>query len=94
MWEIIMIGKISKNLFISTDFPSTPRYLFKFYSDETIKKLNENIFQMDEQIARALILHQLLGTRISDTLTLKTDCLSIRENRYFITNRAGKINHI
>lgn len=26
-----------KNLFISTDFPSTPRYLFKFYSDETIK---------------------------------------------------------
>ena len=35
-----------KNLFISTDFPSTPRYLFKFYSDETIKKLNENIFQM------------------------------------------------
>ena len=73
-----------KNLFISTDFPSTPRYLFKFYSDETIKKLNENIFQMDEQIARALILHQLLGTRISDTLTLKTDCLSIRENRYFI----------
>ena len=73
-----------KNLFISTDFPSTPRYLFKFYSDETIKRLNENIFQMDEQIARALILHQLLGTRISDTLTLKTDCLSIRENRYFI----------
>ena len=73
-----------KSLFISTDFPSTPRYLFKFYSDETIKKLNENIFQMDEQIARALILHQLLGTRISDTLTLKTDCLSIRENRYFI----------
>lgn len=30
-----------KNLFISTDFPSTPRYLFKFYSDETVKKLNE-----------------------------------------------------
>lgn len=34
-----------KNLFISTDFPSTPRYLFKFYSDETIKKLNEYIFR-------------------------------------------------
>lgn len=73
-----------KCLFINNDFPSTPRYLFRFYSDETIKRLNEYIFQMDEQIARALILHQLLGTRISDTLTLKTDCLSIRENRYFI----------
>ena len=44
----------------------------------------QDIKKMDEQIARALILHQLLGTRISDTLTLKTDCLSIRENRYFI----------
>lgn len=32
-----------KNLFISTDFPSTPRYLFKFYSDETIKKLKNDI---------------------------------------------------
>ena len=73
-----------KCLFINNDFPSTPRYLFRFYSDSTIKRLNEYIFRMDEQIARALILHQLLGTRISDTLTLKTDCLSIRENRYFI----------
>ena len=51
----------------------------------------KNIFQMDEQIARALILHQLLGTRISDTLTLKTDCLSIRENRYFIRIETSKI---
>ena len=39
---------------------------------------------MDEQIFRALIIHQLLGTRISDTLTLKTDFLSMRNNRYFI----------
>ena len=43
--------------------------------------VNEHIFKMDEQICRALIIHQLLGTRISDTLTLKTDCLSMRNNR-------------
>ena len=55
-----------------------------FYSDAEIKRLNEHIFKMDEQICRALIIHQLLGTRISDTLTLKTDCLSMRNNRYFI----------
>ena len=59
-------------------------YVFKFYSDAEIKRLNEHIFKMDEQICRALIIHQLLGTRISDTLTLKTDCLSMRNNRYFI----------
>lgn len=73
-----------KELFLNNDFPSTPRYQFKFYSDETIKKLNSYIFKMDEQISRALIIHQLLGTRISDTLTLKTDCLQKKEDRYFI----------
>ena len=71
-------------LFLSNDFPSTPRHLFKFYSDAEIKRLNEHIFKMDEQICWALIIHQLLGTRISDTLTLKPDCLSMREGRYFI----------
>lgn len=72
------------NIFLNNDFPSTPRYLFKFYSDAEIKRLNEHIFKMDEQICRALIIHQLLGTRISDTLTLKTDCLSNRKEHYFI----------
>lgn len=71
-------------LFLNNDFPSTPRYLFKFYSDAEIKRLNEHIFKMDEQICRAFIIHQLLGTRISDTLTLKTDCLSNRGGNYFI----------
>ena len=68
-------------LFLSNDFPSTPRHVFKFYSDAEIKRLNEHIFKMDEQICRALIIHQLLGTRISDTLTLKTDCLSMRNKK-------------
>lgn len=82
------VGCLNENqclceLFLNNDFPSTPRYLFKFYSDAEIKRLNEHIFKMDEQICRALIIHQLLGTRISDTLTLKTDCLSKREGRYF-----------
>ncbi|MDD3417746.1 MAG: site-specific integrase [Lachnospiraceae bacterium] len=71
-------------LFLSDDFPISPKYNFRFYSDEEIKRLNEHILKMDEQISRALIIHQLLGTRISDTLTLKTDCLSKRENRYFV----------
>lgn len=72
------------DIFLNNDFPNTPRYLFKFYSDAEIKRLNEHIFKMDEQICRALVIHQLLGTRISDTLTLKIDCLSKREGRYFI----------
>lgn len=73
-----------QKLFLNNDFPSTPRYIFKFYTDAEIKRLNSYIFNMDEQIARALVIHQLLGTRISDTLTLKVDCLQKREGRYFI----------
>ena len=43
------------------------------------KRLNAEITQMDVQIARCLLIHQMLGTRISDTLTLRPDCLT-REN--------------
>lgn len=75
---------VMKELFLPHDFPSSPRYLFKFYTDAEIKRLNAHIFKMDEQISRALIIHQLLGTRISDTLTLHIDCLSKREGRYFV----------
>lgn len=71
-------------LFLTNDFPSTPKYQFKFYTDAEIKRLNEHIIKMDEQICRAFMIHQLLGTRISDTLTLKMDCMSLRENRYFV----------
>ena len=71
-------------LFLNNDFPSTPKYQFKFYTDATIKRLNTHIFKMDEQIARALIIHQLLGTRISDTLTLRMNCLREKEGRYFV----------
>ena len=44
---------------------------------------------MDEQIARALIIHQMLGTRISDTLTLTVDCLYIKKQRHMV-----KINSV
>lgn len=63
------------NLFLSRDIPPTLRAPFKTYSDSELKRLNAEIVKMDEQIARLLIIHQMLGTRISDTLTLQTDCL-------------------
>lgn len=73
-----------QELFLPTDFPSIPKYQFKFYTDSEIKRLNAYIFQMDEQIARALIIHQMLGTRISDTFTLRTDCLSVKRGKHFV----------
>ena len=75
------IGKIYnaphlESLFINTDIPPELDPEFKVYSDGEMKRLMDCITKLDEQIARCMVIHQMLGTRISDTLTLKTDCLS------------------
>ncbi len=82
------VGKVIEKpglgkLFIKQDMPKAPEVLFKTFSDDEIKRLNQYIVNMEEQTARALILHQMLGGRISDTLTLRTDCL-YQENGHYI----------
>ena len=65
-----------EKLFINTDIPQEIQPEFKVYSDNELKRLNEQITKLDEQITRCMVIHQMLGTRISDTLTLQRDCLS------------------
>lgn len=91
------VGKITGNpkleeLFLSTDLPKQPRRIYRTYSDEEIARLNSHIIKMDEQIARALIIHQLLGTRISDTLTFETDCIYKKGEQYIIKIYQPKTN--
>lgn len=62
-------------LFLNRDIPPARQPEFRVYSDDELQRLNAGIVKMDEQIARAMVIHQMLGTRISDTLTLQTDCL-------------------
>ncbi len=62
-------------LFFEDDFPKPPTKLYKVYSNNEMQRLNAAIVEGDVQIARALMLHQMLGTRISETLTLKRDAL-------------------
>lgn len=74
------VGKICgypqlETLILTRDIPPTPKAEFKSYSDEELKRLNAFLVKMDKQTARLMIIHQMLGTRISDTLTLRTDCL-------------------
>ena len=64
-----------QGLFLTRDIPPTRKAEFKTYSDAELMRLNAEIVKMDEQTARLMIIHQMLGTRISDTLTLETDCL-------------------
>lgn len=88
------VGKVIGNpklekLFVKQDMPKMPEVVFKTYSDEEIRRLNYYIVNMEEQVARALILHQVLGRRISDTLTLQTDCL-YQGNGHYIVRISGK----
>ena len=74
------IGKVCgysnlRLLFLNRDIPPARQPEFKVYSDSELQRLNAGIVKLDEQIARAMVIHQMLGTRISDTLTLQTDCL-------------------
>ena len=77
-------------LFLNRDLPPTPKTAFKAYSDAELKRLNAEIVQMDEQMARFMIIHQMLGTRISDTLTLQTDCLVQKDEEWLIRIRQMK----
>ena len=76
----ITMGKIFENesiekLFFEGDIVNDIDYLFKVYTDGEIRRLNAAIVKDNVQIARVLFLQQLLGTRISEILTLKRDSI-------------------
>lgn len=89
------IGKVCgypnlESLFLTRDIPPTPKAEFKAYSDSELKRLNAALVKLDEQIARLMIIHQMLGTRISDTLTLEPDCLYEKDGVTIIRIRQMK----
>lgn len=84
LWKIkrvlAVIGKLYEwnhleHLFSRSDIPKVVLPEFDSYSDEEIRNLNKGIIKLQEQMARCMMIHQMLGTRISDTLTLRRDCL-------------------
>ena len=72
------------NLFLLSDIPKQAEKLYKSYSDAELTRLNKAIVDADVQVARALILHQMLGTRISDTLTLLQDCVYEKDGKMMV----------
>ena len=67
------------SLFYIDDIGNEPVRIYKVYSDAELVRLNKAIVEMDAQVARALTLHQLLGTRISETLSLKQSAVRLGE---------------
>jgi integrase len=73
--SLVYERKELQTLFFVDDIPTEPYRLYKYYSDEEFKRLVNAIVDMDVQVGRMLMLHILLGTRISEALTLEQDCL-------------------
>ena len=74
------IGKINGydqliGIILQREVPKRIKAIYRAYSDAELVRLNAAIAELDEQIARLLVIHQMLGTRISDTLTLERGCL-------------------
>lgn len=89
------IGKINEDfrlqgIFINQDIPSSPKCKFETYTENELKTWIEMIKYMEEQHARALLLHILLGTRISEILLLPQDCISEREGRWWVHLKSQK----
>lgn len=72
--------KTLSRLFLPQDFNKGALTIYRFYSDTEIKKLNQAFKLLPEQYGRAIILHEILGCRISETLSLTSDCIFTDEN--------------
>lgn len=73
-----------EKLIIADDISMHRKHIkFKVFSNDEIKRFNTIISILDEQTARILLIHQLTGNRINETLSLKRNCL-IEKNRKFV----------
>ena len=85
-----MVGRIYEkdtlvHLFLPDDLPPHERPAFPaVYSDGELLRLNGEIRKMQEQIVRVIMLQQILANRISETLTLKQDCLVRRSGHWMV----------
>lgn len=80
-------------LFCPEDIPKNNIPLYRFYTDSEIKRLNEGFKTLDPQTGRLMILHEILGCRISETLTLRTDCIEEAEDgRLYVNIKQLKVN--
>lgn len=66
-------------LFYWGDIPAKKGVLYKVYSDNELKTINTNLTYMGIARARMMVIHQMLGGRISDTLTLPLNCLKEKD---------------
>lgn len=91
--EISMIygyGKV-ENYFVNQEYMKRRTKIERTYTKYEVGRFNNALKTIDEQLARCIILHQLLGTRISDTLLLETNCIKYNNGSPVISVRQPKV---
>ena len=92
--EKVLENPMLGQLFLYSDAPREVKKVFRAYSDAELSRLNKAIIEGDVQVARAWMLHQMLGTRISETLTLRKDSILEHDGRYFLQIYQIKTKHL
>lgn len=69
-----------RGIFLKSDFAKQRRSIYRCYSEEELKRLHDGYRFLDKQTARLLLIHELLGLRISDTLTIKKEDLTFGDH--------------
>lgn len=81
-----------QGIFFNQHILSVAKRKFEVYTEQELETWMEMLKYMEEQHSRALLLHILLGTRISEILILLQDCVSERDGKWWIKLTAQKGN--
>lgn len=79
-----------QNIILPSDLPKQAKVLYRSYSDAEIMRLNSAIARADPQSGRAWILQELLGTRISEVLSLTLDSIVSDREVYIQQGKTAK----
>lgn len=81
-----------RGIFLKSDFEKRSRTIYKCYSEEELSRLHLGYRALDKQTARLLLVHELLGLRISDTLTIRKEdlCFGDKPHLKITQQKTGK----
>lgn len=94
--DISMIFEYEKkdSFFSYYEYMKKRQAIERTYSKYELDRFNKTLKTMDAQMARCVLLHQLLGTRISDTLLLEQNCLKYKEGNPIILIKQAKTDKV
>lgn len=87
-----------QTLLLSDDVKKKHKVLPRFYEDDVLRQINENLEHLPVQIARMVFVLQNVGMRISELCNLNVDCLKLDSEKDHVLEyfqlKTGEINRV